>query len=340
MLASPQTIRRRSLPGGFDAIIEPVQGSLNALTHFLKRQTSTFEEEIRDLVEYCLKNQGKRIRPVLVFLSGQTKPGTVSDDLVRAAAVIELVHLATLVHDDILDDATLRHNSDTVSTRWGATPAVLVGDALFSHALILASDFPTVAVCQAVSLATRRVCAGEIKQTFARGNAQFAMEDYFRVIELKTAELFRVSCRLGAQLAGYGKDCEQAAEIFGQHLGTAYQIYDDMADILGDEAKIGKTLGTDLASGKYTLPTLLLLQSGYGGASEAINPADSKHFDPAALAETLRITGVTTQVNSIFEAQITAAEEALAPVAERYPPADSLLSLSRFVSQLMSKLPL
>jgi octaprenyl-diphosphate synthase len=171
-----------------------------------------------------------------------------------------MVHLATLVHDDIMDGAAMRRSRSTAAREFGPDTAVLLGDSLFAQAVNLASQFPTTEVCRYVSVSTRRVCAGEIMQTLATGEARQDFGFYRRVIELKTAELFRVSCFLGARLSGLEGDAAQAAGRFGQHLGTAYQVYDDLADFFGDEGKIGKTLGTDLASGKATLPLLLLLE--------------------------------------------------------------------------------
>jgi octaprenyl-diphosphate synthase len=179
---------------------------------------------------------------------------------VRVAAVVELVHLATLVHDDIMDGAEVRRSRRTAAREYGPTAAVLLGDALFAHALNLATQFPTTEICSAVSESTRRVCAGEIVQTLRRGSTNVTRADYQRIIDLKTAELFRVSCFLGAKLAGFPPGYAEAVSRFGRHLGIAYQIYDDLADFFGEEKRIGKTLGTDFASGKLTLPLLLLME--------------------------------------------------------------------------------
>lgn len=230
-----------------------------ALDGFLRGQLDFFEPEIRSMVEYCLDTSGKRIRPALVFLSGWRGPTEVSADLVRAAAVVEMVHLATLVHDDIMDGAQVRRSRETVSRAYGPTSAVLLGDALFAHALNLATQFPTTEVCAAVSESTRKVCSGEIVQTLRRGSTNVTLADYRRIIDLKTAELFRVSCLLGAKLANSAPAYVEAVAQFGRHLGIAYQIYDDLADYFGDQSRIGKTLGTDLASGKLTLPLITLL---------------------------------------------------------------------------------
>jgi len=230
------------------------------LDAFLHLQLDAFEPEIRGMADYCVDTTGKRIRPALVFLSGWRGEGTISPDLVRVAAVVELVHLATLVHDDIMDEAEMRRSRRTAAREFGSAAAVLLGDALFSHALNLATSFPTTEVCQAVSESTRKVCAGEIIQTLRRGSTNITLSDYRRIIDLKTAELFRVSCFLGSRIGGFSDRFVQQASQFGRHLGIAYQIYDDLADFFGNEKQIGKTLGTDLASGKITLPLLILME--------------------------------------------------------------------------------
>jgi octaprenyl-diphosphate synthase len=251
------------LPAGktnaFASVFALLAPQMAALDRFLQNQLGAFEPEIRAMVDYCIDTSGKRIRPALVFLSGWRDGGAVSPDLVRAAAVVELVHLATLVHDDIMDSADVRRSRSTATREFGPTVAVLLGDALFAHALHLATEFPTTDVCAAVSESTRRVCAGEIVQTMHRRSMDLTPADYQRIIDLKTAELFRVSCSLGARLSGFDEGFVGASDRFGRHLGIAYQIYDDLADFFGREDTIGKTLGTDLASGKLTLPLFALL---------------------------------------------------------------------------------
>jgi octaprenyl-diphosphate synthase len=248
-----------SLPA-FGMVFARLKPHMAELDRFLREQIAVFEPEIRTMADYCIDTSGKRIRPALVFLSGWRPSGSPSPDLVKAAAVVELVHLATLVHDDIMDQADLRRNRRTAAREYGATAAVLLGDALFSHALHLAAQFPTTEVCLMVSESTRRVCAGEIVQTMRRGSTNITREDYWRIIDLKTAELFRASCHLGARLAGFSEAYVSQVAHFGRHLGIAYQIYDDLADFYGDEQQIGKTLGTDLASGKITLPLQVLME--------------------------------------------------------------------------------
>jgi octaprenyl-diphosphate synthase len=247
-------------PHAFAGVFSLLAAHMAELDRYLHGQRGAFEPEIRTMVDYCIDTSGKRIRPALAFLSGWRGPAQVQPELIRVAAVVELVHLATLVHDDIMDEADVRRSRRTVSREYGATAAVLLGDALFAHALHLATQFPTTEICAAVSESTRRVCAGEIVQTLRRRSTNITRADYQRIVDLKTAELFRVSCFLGARLAGYPAEFVAAASRFGRHLGIAYQIYDDLVDFFGEEKRIGKTLGTDLASGKLTLPLLVLLE--------------------------------------------------------------------------------
>lgn len=243
------------LLSGLFQLLEPHLASLDA---FLLEQVNSFEEEIRNYVEYCIDTGGKRIRPSLIFFSGWQGEGVVDQKLVKLAAVIETIHLATLVHDDIMDEADIRRNRPTVAKKDGNATAVLLGDALFSHAVYLATQFPTSEVSEKVAIAMRNVCTGEILQTMQRGDPDIDLATYQRVIDLKTAELFSVACFLGARLADRDQSYVEAAGNFGRHLGIAYQIYDDLTDLIGSEEKIGKTLGTDIATGKATLPIILL----------------------------------------------------------------------------------
>jgi octaprenyl-diphosphate synthase len=204
----------------------------------------------------------------------------------------------------------LRHGQETVSARYGRDVAVLLGDALFAHALKLATDFPTVEVCREVAQATRRVCAGEISQTLQRGNDELSLDAYRRIIDLKTAELFRVSCFLGARFhAGAPAGYPEAAARFGQHLGRAYQIFDDIADLVGDEGTIGKTLGTDLASGKLTLPLILWRQRE---GVEVIRQRLASESAPE-IVRALQNEGLIDAAAAQFQVEVTSAEEALSP---------------------------
>ena len=151
-----------STPPGFEEIAGAAKAQLKALDVFFTAQMPQFEPQMRKSVTYCLKNRGKRLRPLLVFFCGAKKSAKVDEALVRLAATIELVHLATLVHDDVMDEADLRHGTSTLNALSGPTIAVLLGDSLFAHALELAADFDSESICKPLTRAARRVCAGEV----------------------------------------------------------------------------------------------------------------------------------------------------------------------------------
>ena len=238
------------------AIVEPVEPFLRAVTQQLMRQAREFDPQIVPYAEHALNNGGKNLRPTLVALAAGCF-GKPNEAHVTAAVIIEMVHLATLVHDDVMDEAEIRRGSPTVATKWGNEIAVLFGDCLFAQALKLAASFPTTEVCRAVAQATNTVCSGEILQTQQRRNFPASRRDYFRVMEMKTGELFTLSCDLAAFLSGAKPEQRAALREFGAAVGTAYQVYDDCVNLFSTEAEAGKSLGTDLAKGKLTWPVLL-----------------------------------------------------------------------------------
>jgi octaprenyl-diphosphate synthase len=238
-------------------IIHPVEPFLEAVAVRLAKQVEAFDPDIGHYADYALNGQGKHLRAALVALTANAL-GKVNDSHVTAAVIIEMVHLATLVHDDVIDEAEIRRGRLTLAANWSNEIAVLFGDCLFAHALRLAASFPTPDVCRAVATATNTVCSGEILQTQHRRDFHFTREKYFKVLEMKTAELFALSCDLSAGLSGTGVEQRNALRQFGLTFGTAYQVYDDCVDLFGSETTAGKSLGTDLAKGKLTLPVLVL----------------------------------------------------------------------------------
>ena len=281
-------------------IAEPVEPFLEAVALRLAKQVREFDPSIAPYAEYALTGQGKQLRPALVALSANAI-GKVNDSHVTVAVIIEMVHLATLVHDDVMDEAEIRRGRLTLGANWGNEIAVLFGDCLFAQALKLAASFPTPEICRAVAMATNTVCSGEILQTRQRRNFQFSQAEYFKVLEMKTAELFALSCDLGACLAGATPAQRASLREFGVVLGTAYQVYDDCLDLFGSEAVVGKSLGTDLAKGKLTLPVLRFWHRASAGERERlqgwIEDWQPEHLAPVielllkheALAESLAI---------------------------------------------------
>ncbi|MDB6166381.1 MAG: hepT [Lacunisphaera sp.] len=308
-------------PQDFNDLFERLRPQISALDSFMRNQVERFEPEIREMAAYCLDTTGKRLRPTLVFVCGWQGEGVVSDDLVRAAGVVEMVHLATLVHDDIMDRAEIRRNRRTAAREFGPDAAVLLGDALFSQALHVASQFPTTEICRLVSESTRRVCSGEIMQTLRRRDINISLAEYRRMIDLKTAELFRVSCFLGARLSGHDAGFAAAADRFGHHLGIAYQLYDDLVDFLGEEKRIGKTLGTDLATGKLTLPLMLLLERVSAEERAAIIAAlrGGQPLGLSASKQRMQEMGIAAGVVQAIGDELAVATRGLAPYASLAP---------------------
>ncbi len=244
----------------WEEVVSPVKSFLAQVSGRLVEQVREFEPEIAEYARYALDNQGKQLRPALVALAGGAC-GKLNDEHVSLAAIIEMIHLATLVHDDIMDGASLRRGRSTLAMRWGNDIAVLVGDCLFAHALKLAASFNTADVCRSVALSTHVVCAGEILQSHRRRRWNMPRAEYYKVLEMKTAELFALACDLGGRLSGAPQPQRDALKRYGLALGTAYQIYDDVLDLYGAEDDAGKSLGTDLAKGKVTLPVLVFLEN-------------------------------------------------------------------------------
>lgn len=263
---SPNSNLNRS----WKSLVEPLEPFLQSVTRQLTLQVHDFDPKVVPYAQYALNGSGKHLRPTLVALAGNSV-GELSNDHVTAAVIIEMVHLATLVHDDVMDEAQIRRGQLTLAANWGNEIAVLFGDCLFAQALKLAASFPTTEVCRAVAMATNTVCTGEILQTQHRRNFEMSRREYFRVIGMKTAELFTLSCDLAAFLGGAKPEERAALREFGTAFGTAYQVYDDCIDLFGTEAEAGKSLGTDLAKGKLTWPLLL--------AWERANAADKKQLE-------------------------------------------------------------
>ena len=288
--------------GSWKKIVEHIAPFLQTVNERLSQQVNDFDPQIVPYAQYALNGNGKHLRPALVALSADAA-GKAGDAHVTAAVIIEMVHLATLVHDDVMDEAEIRRGSPTLAANWGNEIAVLFGDCLFAQALKLAASFPTPEVCRAVAMATNTVCTGEILQTQHRRNFELSRREYFRVIEMKTAELFTLSCDLAAFLGGAKPKQRAALREFGAAFGTAYQVYDDCVDLFGTESEAGKSLGTDLAKGKLTWPVLLaweranagdkaqlesLIQNWLPGNFSAVNELLAKYgtFEPSlAVAE-------------------------------------------------------
>ncbi len=283
---SLETVRSESV-SLWSQVLQPVDSFLPQVVEKIEEQASSFEEELILYAQYALATQGKQLRPILVGLSGGAV-GEIGSNHVSVAVIIEMIHLATLVHDDVMDGARIRRSRPTLAAHWGEGISVLIGDCLFSHALEMASQFPNPAICRALARAAKRVCSGEILQTQHRQDLTLNREEYFRVIEMKTAELFALACEMGGEFSGASASVKAALRQYGTSLGTAYQIYDDCLDLFGTEKAAGKSLGTDLAKGKLTLPVLVALERS-SVADRATLAHLLENWDPACLFQLQQI---------------------------------------------------
>lgn len=258
-----------------------VQPQLREVEAQIARQAAEFDPAVEGYVAYAIGGRGKRLRPLLALVSGGAT-GAITSQHVDLAVVVELIHIATLVHDDIIDEAERRRAQPTLNARWGNSLSVLLGDCLFAHALNLSTNFDDPAISRAISRAAREVCSGEIIQTQRRFDLHLGIDDYLRIVQMKTGSLFAAAGELAALVNGADTRIIEALANFGTQIGTAYQIYDDCLDIAGSEASTGKTLGTDLRKGKLTLPLLTLLGSA--------PPAERERYCEWILAETPEAT--------------------------------------------------
>lgn len=252
-------IKAANIPREIRATFELIKEPLANVEERIRAQAREFDPAVEGYVAYACESSGKRLRPALVLLaSGAT--GGIGPMQVELAVILELIHAATLVHDDIMDGADIRRGEPTVNAKWGNTISVLLGDCMFAHALKLSTHFTSAEVTRRIADATAEVCSGEIIQTQRRFDLSLSVPDYFKIIEMKTAALFGAATELGARLNDAPPKVVEAMKLFGLKLGIAYQIYDDCLDLAGDESKAGKTLGSDLRKGKLTLPLLHLLR--------------------------------------------------------------------------------
>ena len=255
---SQAAIRQSAAYGPWSDLYAPVAAEMLAVEQLLKAELRSGDAYVDRLVKHAFRLGGKRLRPALLLLAAQAT-GKVTREHITLGAVVEMVHTATLVHDDVLDEATLRRHLPTINAWYDNEASVLVGDFLFTHAFALASSLETTFAARTIGRATNIVCAGEIRQTQTRGNLSLTEAEYLDIIEAKTAELCACCCRLGAHYAGASADVEEALDRFGRNLGVAFQIADDLLDMVGDESRAGKSLGTDLKKQKMTLPLIRLL---------------------------------------------------------------------------------
>lgn len=246
---------------------------------------------IADRLKHTPLAGGKRMRPILLFLSAGCV-GEISEKHRYLAAAMEIVHTATLVHDDVLDDADTRRHVSTINSIWDNTTSVLIGDYLFTQSFEIAARSNEVQAIGMIARSSRLVCEGEMLQNASIGNVELSESEYFNIIELKTAELCKCSCGMGALASGADKSVIVGFEEFGVALGTSFQIVDDVLDLVGSPKEVGKTLGTDLANKKMTLPLIhSLRESSAEGRQRLLEQLHSDSPDANVVMQLLDDSG-------------------------------------------------
>ncbi|MBN1590873.1 MAG: polyprenyl synthetase family protein [Pirellulales bacterium] len=240
------------------SLYAPIREQLAEVEAILHGELHSDSPQVDRLVKHGFRLGGKRLRPALVLLTGMACGETGPDHLVLAAAM-ELIHTATLIHDDVLDEADLRRHLETVNARWDNEASILLGDYLLARAICLASSVDDPTASREIGRASRIMCEGELRQIVGCGDYDLTEQEYIEIISGKTAELCACSCRVGAHYAGASQELARTCGRYGANLGIAFQIVDDLLDVLGDETTTGKSLGTDLLKQKMTLPLIRLL---------------------------------------------------------------------------------
>ncbi|WP_332815281.1 polyprenyl synthetase family protein [Ramlibacter sp.] len=283
---------------------------------------------------YIISAGGKRLRPALLLLVSAALDcrGPQRSNL---AAVVEFIHTATLLHDDVVDESTLRRGRATANESFGNPASVLVGDFLYSRAFQMMLEAGDMRVMAILADATNVIAEGEVLQLMNMHDASLDEAAYLRVIRSKTAKLFEASARLGAVLAGAGADLEEASAEYGQALGTAFQVIDDVLDYDGDTHEMGKNLGDDLREGKATLPLIAAMERGTPRQSELIRHA----IENGATRELDAIIAVVRETGALDVTRAAAAAEARRAIAcaQRLPRNDYSEGLVQLAAQLLER---
>ncbi len=318
-------------------LFEALRPDLEAVEELIFQQAAAFDPGVEGYISYLLESGGKRIRPALALLAGGATAGEPHEGHHRLGVILELIHVATLVHDDIMDGAELRRKVPTAAAKWGSALSVLLGDCLFAHALDLASRYDDTVVSRAVAAASRDVCTGEILQTQRRFDLNLRREDYFRMIEMKTASLFACATGVGAYLSGASEEVCNRLRVYGLKLGSAYQIYDDCLDLVGSEQKAGKTLGTDLAKGKLTLPLILLIEEATEAQKSKLNALllQREPVDASVLAGIADYEGAIEAALATAERMLKEGVTALEGMTDSFY-GDGLIEIVRYVRGLIA----
>lgn len=308
----------------------PVADDLRQVDEEIRRQLASDVAMVSQIGEYIVAGGGKRLRPLAVLLAARAA-GIDNDRHIRAAAVIEFIHTATLLHDDVVDESHQRRGRNTANDVFGNAASVLVGDFLYSRSFQMMVDIGLLRVMQVMADATNTIAAGEVMQLMNAGDADTTEQRYLDVIYRKTARLFESGAQVAAIVAGAPAPIEQALAGYGRHLGIAFQLVDDALDYRGDARELGKNLGDDLAEGKPTLPLIHAMKHGTPGQAavirQAIEGGGSHEIEPVRAA--IESTGGLDYTARLARSEADQAVQALAGVPES-AFRDALAALAEF----------
>jgi octaprenyl-diphosphate synthase len=311
-------------------IARAIASDMEAVNQVIRQRLHSEVSLVNQIAEYIISAGGKRIRPVLVLLlaNAYSYRGTAHHEL---AAVVEFIHTATLLHDDVVDESSMRRGRQTANALFGNAASVLVGDFLYSRAFQMMVGLDNMRVMRILSDATNVIAEGEVLQLLNMHDPDVTEESYLKVIRSKTAKLFEAAAELGALVGGANDAQVAAAGEYGRSLGTAFQLIDDVLDYAGDATEIGKNVGDDLREGKPTLPLIWLMEHGTPEQRElvrnCIEQGDEQHFDAVLAAVTSSGALEFTRREAIVAAERAAAAIADLPESEYK---ESLLQLCRF----------
>jgi len=299
-----------------------IQPELIQVRQEIHEQFQSSDKQISDVLQVLSEQQGKMLRPAMVLLCGKLF-GRIGREHIEFSAMVELIHIASLLHDDVIDKAQLRRGHPSANALWGNTAAVLLGDFLLSKAFLLAAASACDGAAELLGQTAQVLCVGELKQNLFKGRFDLTEQDYFQMIEAKTAALFRCSCQLGAMASGASKDQQENLGQFGYQIGLAFQIADDLRDVLSSEKQEGKTLGTDLLQEKFTLPVIHWINQNNGQKQTRSEQAAALK-DPEQLMGQMRLSGSIDYAMEQAELRIEQAKQSLSPLAES-PAKEALL---------------
>ena len=301
----------------FQAIKALVHDDLQAVNREIGARLQSDVALINQLAGYIVNSGGKRLRPMIVLL-GAKALGHDGETHVKLAAVIEFIHTATLLHDDVVDSSAMRRGQSTVNTIWGNEASVLVGDFLYSRAFEMMVEVNSMRVMEILAHTTNTIARGEVLQLLNCHDPDTTEERYRDVIQSKTAKLFEAAAMLAAVITGQGADIETAMGKYGLHLGTAFQLVDDALDYGRGNPDLGKNVGDDLAEGKPTLPLIHALRTGSAAQRELLRGVIERgdHTQLETVVDTIESTGSIAYTARQAEAEAALAKEALVPLPE------------------------